>query len=283
MTDLSYYDKVREAADFIRARSGGHSPLTALVLGSGLGKAAESAEQAVVISTSEIPHWPLSTAPGHAGKLILGRIGGRETAVLSGRVHLYEGYSMRDVTFGTRVMGELGVRQYIATNASGAISRDLVPGDIMMLTDHINMTGRNPLTGPNEDRWNVRFPDMTHVYSRRLASIMERASHDVHVMLQRGVYAMMSGPSFETPAEVRMLGVLGADAVGMSTVPEMIVANAMGMEAAALSCVANMAAGLTDSPLTEQEVLDAMAMASQTLASLIGAFIARLVSEGDER
>ena len=270
MSDL--YNKAQEAVDFIKSKIGDFQPLTAIVLGSGLGGAADeqNQEQEIIIEAKDIPGWPVSTAPSHAGKLIFKNIDGRDIVILQGRVHYYEGYSMQEVTFPTRVICMLGIKEYIATNASGGISHWLQSGDIVAVTDHINLMGANPLRGADEPRWNVRFPDMTHAYSPRLLDLMERAASLAGVHnLKRGVYAAFAGPSFETPAEVKMAKILGADLAGMSTVPEIIVANAMGVECGALSCVANKAAGLTGEKLTAQEVLDNMAKSAGALANLL--------------
>ncbi|MBR1672657.1 MAG: purine-nucleoside phosphorylase [Fretibacterium sp.] len=263
------YDRARETLEFIQARAQGFEPRTAVVLGSGLGEVAGAVEGPIELSGQDIPNWPVSTAPGHAGRVLLGRLAGRPVILLQGRVHCYEGYPMQAVTFPTRVLGMMGVRQYVGTNASGGINPELEAGDIAAVTDHINLMGANPLTGPSEPRWNVRFPDMSHAYSPRLLSLLDRAADRAGATLKRGVYAAFMGPSFETPAEVRMARTLGADLAGMSTVPEVIVANAMGMEAAVLSCVANKAAGLSATPLTQEEVLDVMRETAKSLLAVL--------------
>ncbi len=246
-------------------------PQIAIVAGSGLGLIADMADNKTTIDVHDIPHWPHSTAPGHAGKIILGTISSRPVLILQGRVHYYEGYSMKAVTFPTRILGMLGVKVYIATNASGAVNTTYSPGDIIAIRDHINLMGANPLIAPNDDRWNTRFPDMSHAYDRDILAILDSFG------LKQGVYAAFMGPSFETPAEVKMAGILGADLAGMSTVPEVITANAMGMRVAGLSCVANMAAGIEqDKTLTAQEVLDNMADTSEKLADLIVKLITKL-------
>jgi len=270
-----------EALQYIKSVAGEFQPKTAVVLGSGMGKIADEVSGATVIDTKDIPHWPRSTAPGHAGQVILGKMEGRPIAMLKGRLHYYEGHSMNDVTFPTRVMGMWGVKQYIGTNASGGIDPSMKTGDIVLLHDHINYMGANPLIGPAELRWNVRFPDMTHAYSRRLITLCEKAGISAGVQTGRGVYIAFSGPSYETPAEVRMARMLGATVVGMSTVPEVIVANAMAMETAVISCVSNLAAGMTGNTLTEQEVLDEMQAASGRLGNLIRGLMKEL--ELDER
>ena len=276
---LSAYDRAVRALDSIRRAAGSFEPATAVVLGSGLGSVADEVEDARVLSAAEIPGWPVSTAPGHAGRVVMGRLEGRPVILLQGRVHYYEGYAMRDVTFPVRVLGMMGVRQYVATNASGGADPDFAPGDIVAVRDHINLMGSNPLIGSHEPRWGVRFPDMTRAYSPRLLEMLDRAAAGAGLSLKRGVYAAFMGPSYETPAEVRMARVLGADLVGMSTVPEVIVANAMGMETAVLSCVANKAAGMGDERLTEEDVLRVMAGSSRSLALLIRALMRVLASD----
>ena len=276
---LSAYDRAVRALDSIRRAAGSFEPATAVVLGSGLGSVADEVEDARVLSAAEIPGWPVSTAPGHAGRVVMGRLEGRPVILLQGRVHCYEGYAMRDVTFPVRVLGMMGVRQYVATNASGGVDPDFAPGDIVAVRDHINLMGSNPLIGSHEPRWGVRFPDMTRAYSPRLLEMLDRAAAGAGLSLKRGVYAAFMGPSYETPAEVRMARVLGADLVGMSTVPEVIVANAMGMETAVLSCVANKAAGMGYERLTEEDVLRVMAGSSRSLALLIRALMRVLASD----
>ncbi|MBR1486803.1 MAG: purine-nucleoside phosphorylase, partial [Synergistaceae bacterium] len=227
-------------------------------------------ENKIVIDAAEIPSWPSSTAPGHAGKIIIGKIHNRNIILLQGRVHYYEGYSMQAVTFPVRVLKFLGVREYIATNASGAINKNFKIGDIIAVRDHINLMGINPLIGVNEPRFNTRFPDMTHAYNPEILEILKSFG------LKTGVYAAFSGPSYETPAEIKMAGLLGADLAGMSTVPEIIVANAMKMKCAVLSCVANLAAGISENELMEQEVFDNMKKTSSNLAKLIVNLIKQL-------
>ena len=246
-------------------------PEIAVVAGSGLGRIAETAEPYAVIDTKNVPHWPDATAPTHTGKIILGRISGRPVIILQGRIHYYEGYSMKAVTFPVRVLGMLGVKIYIATNASGSINTAYSAGDIIAVKDHINLMGTNPLIGKNDERWNVRFPDMSHTYDRDILKILDSFG------LKQGVYAAFMGPSFETPAEIRMAKIMGADLAGMSTVPEVITANAMGMRIAGLSCVANVAAGIDpEKTLTAQEVIDVMNESSGKLAEVIIRLITKL-------
>ncbi len=251
---MSEYDLSREAADWI-GRAGA-PPDVAVVLGSGLGEFAAHLTQARSIAYQEIPHWPVTGVPGHDGRLVLGRIGERRVAALSGRVHFYEGHSLSRVTFAVRVLGLLGVRVLILTNAAGGINTGFRQGALMVIDDHINAMGSNPLVGPNEDRFGVRFPDMSAIYSTRLRALAERVGQERGLELVHGVYLGLHGPSFETPAEIRAFRVLGADAVGMSTVPEAIVARHMGIEVLGVSCITNMAAGVFPEPLSHEEVME---------------------------
>lgn len=237
---------------------------TAIITGSGLGDIANIIKDKIIIDAKKIPNWPSHTAPGHEGKLIAGIIEGRNVIIFQGRIHYYEGHSMKAVIFPVRIAGMLGVKEIIITNASGAINTSYKPGDIIAVRDHINLMGTNPLIGPNESKWNERFPDMTNAYDKEMLNML------LSMGLKQGIYAAFMGPSFETPAEVRMAGILGADLAGMSTVPEVIVANAMGMRVAVLSCAANMAAGiLPDKKLTGQEVLEVMNKSSHELSRII--------------
>lgn len=271
MPDFNY-DEALRAADYLRPLTG--TPSAAIVTGSGLNDIASIIDKPSELDVHDIPGWPLSTAPGHAGKITAGSLAGKHVVILQGRVHYYEGYSLKAVTFPVRVLSMLGVSEYIATNSAGAVNLSYSPGDIIAVKDHINLMGNNPLIGPNEDRWNPRFPDMSHAYNPRMLSILESMG------LKLGVYAAMSGPSFETPAEIRMLRILGADLAGMSTVPEVIAANAMGMKVCVLSCVTNMASGIEkDKTHSGQEVIDAAGMFSGKLAGIIREFITRLNEE----
>ena len=262
MADYNYEDAVA-AVNFLR-KFIKNKPRTAIISGSGLGNIDEIIDDKIIIDTNQIPDWPRSTAPSHSGKIIAGSIEGRNVIMLQGRVHYYEGYSMKAVVFPTRILAMMGVHEYIATNASGAINKNFTSGDIIAVKDHINLMGTNPLIGQNDSRWNVRFPDMTHAYDEKMLEILKNMG------LKQGVYAAFTGPSFETPSEVKMAGILGADLAGMSTVPEVIIANAMGLKVSVLSCVANMAAGIIpDRTLTVQEVLDNMNICSKKLSEII--------------
>ena len=231
-------------------------PRIGLVLGSGLGAFADELADAVRIPYAKIPSFPRSTAVGHAGQLVIGKAGEVAVAAMQGRVHLYEGYSPTEVVFPTRVLGRMGIRALILTNAAGGINLKFQQGALVVVTDHINLQGRNPLVGPNDDRFGQRFPDMTHTYSKAYREIALAAGRHLARPLYEGVYAGLLGPSYETPAEIRYLRTIGADLVGMSTIPEAIAARHMGMKILAISCVTNMAAGILDQPLSHAEVLE---------------------------
>lgn len=264
----NYVDAVNEATDFIRSKVN-FVPRAALILGSGLGDLADAVTDPVVIHYGDIPHWKKSTAPGHAGRLVCGTLSGVPVVVMQGRLHGYEGYRPQETTFPVRVFGCWGVKTLIVTNACGGVNWQFSAGDVALITDHINLTGKNPLTGPNVPQWGPRFPDMSEAYSRRLIDLAEKAARSLGQIVRRGVYIGMSGPSYETPAEIRMARALGADLVGMSTVHEVIAANHMGMEVCGISCVSNLAAGMRLVRLSEEEVLHQMALASDRISALI--------------
>ncbi|HEY6356768.1 MAG TPA: purine-nucleoside phosphorylase [Vicinamibacterales bacterium] len=272
---MSVFDRVSETAAWLSARIA-PAPDVALVLGSGLGAFGEQLAASTVVPYAEIPHWPASGVIGHAGKLVVGTVSGRRVLALSGRVHLYEGHDQSTVTFATRVVGRLGVKTVILTNAAGGIKTSFRPGALMLITDHINLQGANPLVGPNDDRFGRRFPDMSEVYSRRLRSVADAAARTIGLALEHGVYVALTGPSYETPAEIRALRALGADAVGMSTVPEAIVARHMGLEVLGISCISNMAAGILPQSLTEEEVIETTARVSREFISLLEGILERL-------
>jgi purine-nucleoside phosphorylase len=250
-----YFDKVTQAAEFLRARIG-DVPETAIVLGSGLGDFADSLGEPVSMRYEDIPHWPASNVMGHAGKLVVGSSRGRRILVLAGRVHFYEGHDLRTVTFATRVLWKLGVKVLILTNAAGGINTKFGQGALMVIDDHINFLGTNPLVGPNDDRFGFRFPDMSEVYSKRLRGIADESARAIPLPIEHGVYVAVHGPSYETPAEIRAFRTWGADAVGMSTAPEAIVARHMKMEVLGISCITNMAAGVLPQPLHHDEVME---------------------------
>src|SRR5262249_30387843 len=251
---MTYYDKVREAADTVRARVP-EVPHIANVVGSGLGGFASSLADEVTMPYGQLPHWPQSRVIGHEGKLVVGRSGGRTVAALAGRCHLYEGHDAGTVTFAVRALGLLGVKTLILTNAAGGVNTGFSQGALMVIDDHVNLTGQNPLVGDNDERFGPRFPDMTEVYSSRLRAVADRAGKAMSLMLPHGVYVALLGPSYETPAEIRYLRTIGADAVGMSTVPEAIAARHMGVNVLGISCITNMAAGVLPQPLDHNEVM----------------------------
>jgi purine-nucleoside phosphorylase len=272
---MTLFDRVEEAAAHVRGRLGA-APDVAVVLGSGLGAFADGLADPVRLPYAEIPHWPASTVIGHAGVLVAGAAGGRPVLTLAGRAHVYEGHPMPTVTFATRVLGRLGVKTLVLTNAAGGINTAFTPGTLMAIDDHINLMGSNPLIGPNEERWGVRFPDMTHVYAPRLRALADEAARGAGVELRHGVYAALHGPSYETPAEIRYLRAVGADAVGMSTVPEAIVARHMGIEVLGISCITNPAAGVLPQPLHHDEVMEVARRVSRQFIDLLEAVVARL-------
>jgi purine-nucleoside phosphorylase len=263
---------IAEACEYLAQRAPA-PPRVAVVLGSGLGAFADELSGRVEIPYSDIPHWPVSTAIGHAGKLVLGCLGDLRVAVMSGRVHLYEGYTPFQVTFGVRVLAKLGVRTVVFTNAAGGINPAFGRGGLVLVSDHINLQGSNPLVGPNDDSLGPRFPDMSDVYSAELRSRARKVAASLGIPLAEGVYAALLGPSYETPAEIRYLRAIGADLVGMSTVPEAIAANHMGVRALAISCVTNMAAGILPQKITHAEVLETGAQVRSTLVALLKALL----------
>jgi purine-nucleoside phosphorylase len=264
----TYYDQVSEAAEYLRTATT-RVPDVAVVLGSGLGELAGRVSESRAIPYADIPNWPPSGVEGHAGQLVLGRLCGKSVAVLSGRAHYYEGHELRRSAFGVRVMGLLGVSTLILTNAAGGINTSFESGALMAIDDHINLFGTNPLIGLNDERFGPRFPDMTEAYSKRLRALADRVAAERGIGLAHGIYAGLHGPSYETPAEIRYLRAIGADAVGMSTVPETIVARHMGIEVLAVSCITNMAAGVLDRPLVHAEVMETAARVRDQFIALI--------------
>jgi purine-nucleoside phosphorylase len=251
---MSEFEQAEAAANFLLSNTP-LRPTIALVLGSGLGSFADELADAVRIHYSQIPFFPQSTALGHPGQMVIGKAGEVPVIAMQGRVHLYEGYSVRQVAFPMRVFGRMGIRSAILTNAAGGVNVEYQQGALVVVTDHINLQGHNPLFGPNEDRFGPRFPDMTEAYCRSYRQIAQSAARRLGKKLYEGVYAALMGPSYETPAEIRYLRAIGADLVGMSTVPEVIAARHMGIQVLAISCVTNMAAGILDQVLSHEEVL----------------------------
>jgi purine-nucleoside phosphorylase len=272
---MVYYDRVREAADAIRARVE-DVPAIAVVLGSGLGDFAGTLTGPVSMPYGQLPHWPAARVVGHEGRLVVGRVKGRTVAALAGRSHAYEGHDAGTVTFGVRALGVLGVKTLILTNAAGGINTGFAQGALMVIDDHINLMGANPLVGPNDDRFGPRFPDMTEVYSSRLRRIADETGTAIALGLVHGVYAALTGPSYETPAEIRYLRTIGADAVGMSTAPEAIAARQMSVEVLGISCITNMAAGVLPQPLDHDEVMETTRRVRDRFAALLEGIIGRL-------
>lgn len=266
---------MQEAVAYIRSVTV-REPHIAVVLGSGLGAFADELADPISIPYSEIPGWPASTAVGHSGKLVFGKLGKLDVAVMAGRAHLYEGYSPAQVTMGVRILHRLGARSVVFTNAAGGINLSYKQGALVVISDHINLQGSNPLIGPNNDAEGPRFPDMSEAYSARYRTLAREVAHQLKIQLDEGVYAALTGPTYETPAEIRYLRAIGADLVGMSTVPEVIVANYLGMRVLAISCVTNMAAGILPQKLDHKEVLEAGYQVRDTLIRLLKALLPKL-------
>jgi purine-nucleoside phosphorylase len=271
----TYFDQVTEAAEWLRGHGFGGGEV-GLVLGSGLGPFADALPDAFSVDYTDIPHFPTSSVIGHAGRMVGGTVRGRQVIALSGRAHFYEGHDLRTVTFAVRVLSRLGVRTLILTNAAGGINTAFTQGALMVIDDHINLLGSNPLMGPHDDRFGARFPDMTEVYSRRLRAVADAAARERHLEIQHGVYVAVHGPSYETPAEIRAFRTLGADAVGMSTVPEAIVARQMSMEVLGISCISNMAAGVLPQPLNHDDVMETTRRVRQDFSALLEGIIGRI-------
>lgn len=268
--------KLQESLAFIREHSKAQ-PAIGVVLGSGLGHCADSLQNPEVIPFRDIPHFPIPRVAGHAGNLVLGDAGGIATVVLQGRIHFYERCSISEATYGVRVLGLLGIRILVVTNAAGGINQDLKPGDLMLISDHLNLMGTNPLIGREFEEGEQTFPDMSEAYDPSLRTETLRIGAEEGIPLRQGVYAGMPGPSYETPAEIRMIRTLGADAIGMSTVPEVIVANQIGMRVLGISCISNLAAGISPLRLQHREVLETTERAATVLGELLQAAIPRLV------
>jgi len=269
------YKNIQETVKAIAERCSKRAKI-GLILGSGLGSFVDSLENATVISFADLPHFPKSTTAGHAGNLVLGERAGVSLAVLQGRVHFYEGYTLTEVVYPVRVLGCMGVRQLVITNAAGAINMGFRPGDLMLITDHINMMGGNPLIGQNVEEFGPRFPDMSDAYDVAMRETALEAAAQDGIELQQGVYIGLSGPSYETPSEIRMCRTLGADAVGMSTVPEVIAANHMGLQVLGISCITNMAAGIASRKLSHQDALENATLANSRLVKLLRGVVERL-------
>ena len=247
------FTKAREATTYIEEQ-GVKNVDVGLILGSGLGELADEIEDPIVIPYEDIPSFPVSTVAGHAGQLVYGSLGEKKVLALQGRFHYYEGYEMNEVTFPVRVMSMLGTESLIVTNAAGGVNQNFTPGDLMLITDHINSFGTNPLIGPNDEQYGPRFPDLTHAYDLEYQELVKEVASDLDLSLQEGTYYGMTGPTYETPAEIRMIQIVGGDAVGMSTVPEVIVARHAGMRVIGISCISNLAAGMGEE-LNHEDVI----------------------------
>jgi purine-nucleoside phosphorylase len=271
----SLYERAEKAARLIRSRAQADASV-AVILGSGLGAFANELSSPTAIPYDEIPGFARATVEGHAGRLVIGKVGDAAVAAMQGRFHFYEGYSLEEVTFPIRVLKLLGVQTLILTNASGALNAEFTPGSLMLLTDHINLMGVNPLIGSNDDRFGPRFPDLTNVYSPDLQDIVLQEAREMGLKMRRGVYASLSGPSYETPAEIHMVRSLGADAVGMSTVPEAIVARHMNMQVLGISCITNLAAGVSDEPVDHSQVMATGELVRESFVELLKRVIPRV-------
>lgn len=276
MTDE--FSRVESAAQFLLSQTS-LRPRIGLVLGSGLGAFADELSEASRIPYSQIPSFPCSTAVGHAGNMVIGKAAGVPVAAMQGRVHLYEGYSPQQVAFPTRVLGRMGVQALVLTNAAGGINLEYKQGALVVITDHINLQGHNPLVGPNEERFGERFPDMTQAYWRPYRDIVLAEARKLGKSVHQGVYAGLLGPSYETPAEIRYLRAVGADLVGMSTIPEVIAARHMGKKVLAISCVTNMAAGILDKPIHHAEVLETGERVKGDFVALLRAVLPRIAAD----
>ena len=270
------FEQYKASADAVRERLGGFVPQVAMILGSGLGWLGDEVENPIVIPYGEIPHFKASTAPGHKGQFVFGLLEGKPVAVMQGRMHHYEGYSYEEVAYAVRVLRLLGCTTLIVTNAAGCVRTDWQAGDLMLITDHIKMFSESPLRGENIPEFGVRFPDASHLYTVRLQELAKDTAKELGIPLREGVYFYCYGPQYETPAEIRAARVLGGDAVGMSTAPEVIVAGHCGREVLGFTLLSNMAAGILDQPLSEQEVLDAGVAAREKFSTLVRACLKKL-------
>jgi len=277
--ELTYVDQINQAADYIRGRIAGRAPVVGLVLGSGLGDLASEVEDAITVDFSEVPHFPVSTVEGHAGRFVIGTLEGKTVIVMQGRFHYYEGYPMRKVAAPIYVMRKLGVQTAVITNAAGGMNRAFRPGDLMLICDHLNMTGDNPLIGTNDAGLGVRFPDMSEAYNKSYRELAHRLSSQIRtddgdsLELQEGVYCGISGPSYMTPAELKMLARLGGDAVGMSTVAEVIAARHCGLEVLGISCITDMAIGEELEPLSHEQVMEVANRTKPRFTLLVKSFV----------
>jgi len=272
---MTIVSRINEASDYLKSKLP-RPPEIGLILGSGLGVLADEIQDPQVIAYSDIPYFPQSTVHGHAGELVCGFLMGKYVIVMKGRFHYYEGYSMETVTFPVRVMKALGVKTLIVTNAAGGVNKSFSPGDLMIIEDHLNLSFGNPLIGKNFDELGVRFPDMSMTYDKELIELAETVAADMGLKVQKGVYTLMSGPAYETPAEIKMIQYLGGDAVGMSTVTEVLVAKHSGLKVLGISCISNMAAGILPQPLNHEEVIETTQRVKQQFTTYIKNILDRL-------
>ena len=266
------YEKITESANYIKSKIN-TNPTIGLILGSGLGVLGDEIENPVTISYDEIPNFPVSTVEGHKGQLVIGKLEGKYVIAMQGRFHFYEGYKMQETTFPVRVMKALGIETVFVTNAAGGANKEFKPGDLMIIKDHLNLGGNNPLIGKNDDRLGVRFPDMSTAYTPKHIQLAKECAKNLNIDIKEGVYAFFTGPTYETPSEVRMAQILGADAVGMSTVPEVIVASHSKLNVIGVSCITNMAAGILDQPLNHEEVIETTQRVKEQFLSLVKSIV----------
>lgn len=269
---MNHYDEIVKYLE----KKVNFKPEIGIILGSGLGILAKEISEPVIVPYKEIPHFPVSTVSGHEGQFVIGYLGGKPVICMQGRFHYYEGYGLQQVTLPVRVMKKMGVSTLIVTNAAGGVNESFVPGDLMVIEDHVNLLGANPLSGANDDSFGPRFSDMSEAYDEKLRELAFSAAKELDVEIKKGVYAALSGPSYETPAEIRYLRVIGVDAVGMSTVPEVIVASHAGMRVLGISCITNMAAGILKAKLNHQEVMDTANLIKEKFATLVKTIVERL-------
>lgn len=272
---MDYMNKVDESINYIKGKIE-KDPAIGLILGSGLGTLGEKIKNSIIIKYEDIPNFPLSSVEGHKGQLVIGELGGKKVIAMQGRFHFYEGYDLKQVVFPVRVMIGLGIEKLIVTNAAGGVNEDFKPGDLMIIEDHINFTGQNPLRGQNYDELGPRFPDMTNAYDKELINLTKAIGKRLNIPLREGVYMWFTGPTYETPAEIKMARILGAMAVGMSTAPEVIVAAHQGIKVLGISCITNMAAGILDQPLRHEEVMETSLIVKEKFEKLMIEILANI-------
>lgn len=270
------FTRVEQTTQFIQEKLNGRTPKIGIILGSGLGIFADKAQDQIEIPFADIPNFHPTTVVGHKGRLVVGKVNDIDVCIMQGRFHTYEGHGLEDVVLPVRVMAQLGVEKLILTNAAGGINSDYLPGDLVCITDHLNLTGRNPLIGPNDDRFGPRFPDMTEAYNHSLNEQLMSAAKELSIDLKTGVYAGLLGPTYETPAEIRMLKILGADMVGMSTVPGCIAANHLGLQVCGISCITNLAAGISKEKLSHDEVKEVANLAMEKFTNLLTVAVSKI-------